>query len=126
MLLIGVLPFANPRLFRHICHVCCVLPRKYGPVGVLKRKLYVTSGFPSPFRPMWMLYLAPGENVWEARPAAGSSPGMQFATMVRVLGLSGLRNAYRSVLSAVGSSEISGASRGLHAVLQPGAGRGAE
>ena len=37
-------------------------------------------------------------------------------TMVKVLGLSGLRNAYRSVLSAVGSSEMSGASRWLDAV----------
>ena len=33
-----------------------------------------------------------------------------------VFGLSGLRNAYRSVLSALGSSEISGASRWLEAV----------
>ena len=37
-------------------------------------------------------------------------------TIVTVLGLSGLRNAYRSVLSALGSSEISGASRWLEAV----------
>ena len=36
--------------------------------------------------------------------------------IVNVLGLSGLRNAYRSVLSAVGSSEISGASRWLDAL----------
>src|SRR6478672_5750999 len=43
--------------------------------------------------------------------------------MVNVLGLSGLRNAYRSVLSAVGSSEISGASRWLDAVLELGASR---
>src|SRR6266705_2054331 len=43
--------------------------------------------------------------------------------MVIVLGLSGLRNAYRSVLSAVGSSEISGASRWLDALLEPGARR---
>src|SRR5947208_13121569 len=40
---------------------------------------------------------------------------------VNVFGLSGLRNAYRSVLSAVGSSEISGASRWLDAVLALGA-----
>src|SRR5690242_9668281 len=40
--------------------------------------------------------------------------------MVRVFGLSGLRNAYRSVLSAVGSSEISGASRCEEALLVPG------
>ena len=37
MLSIGVYPFANPRPLRHICHVCWVLPRKNGPVGVLKR-----------------------------------------------------------------------------------------
>src|SRR5690349_23654894 len=43
--------------------------------------------------------------------------------MVNVFGLSGLRNAYRSVLSAVGSSEISGASRWLDAVLALGARR---
>ena len=42
--------FANGLPLRVAAHVCCVLPRKYGPVGVLKRKLYVTSGFPSPFR----------------------------------------------------------------------------
>src|SRR5574340_264688 len=55
--------------------------------------------------------------------AAGSSPGIQLETIVNVLGLSGLRNAYRSVLSAVGSSEISGASRWLDAVLALGARR---
>src|SRR2546423_14884166 len=43
--------------------------------------------------------------------------------MVRVFGLSGLRNAYRSVLSAVGSSEMSGASRWLEALLELGARR---
>src|SRR5438477_10175670 len=43
--------------------------------------------------------------------------------MVAVSGLSGLRNAYRSVLSAVGSSEISGASRWLDALLVLGARR---
>src|SRR5919201_1729336 len=43
--------------------------------------------------------------------------------MVRVFGLSGLRNTYRSVLSAVGSSEISGASRWLDALLELGARR---
>src|SRR5437660_8652483 len=70
-----------------------------------------------------MLYRALGENVYQLGPAAGSSPGIQFETMVNVLGLSGLRNAYRSVLSAVGSSEISGASRWLDAVLALGARR---
>src|SRR3954467_7193356 len=43
--------------------------------------------------------------------------------MVTVLGLSGLRNTYRSVLSAVGSSEMSGASRWLEALLELGARR---
>src|ERR671923_192998 len=40
--------------------------------------------------------------------------------IVRVLGLSGLRNAYRSVLSAAGSSEMSGASRWLEALPASG------
>src|SRR5436309_13589700 len=40
--------------------------------------------------------------------------------IVAVSGLSGLRNAYRSVLSAEGSSEISGASRWLEAVAAAG------
>src|SRR5919201_5515332 len=70
-----------------------------------------------------MLYRALGENVYQFGPAAGSSPGIQLEMMVNVLGLSGLRNAYRSVLSAVGSSEISGASRWLDALLEPGARR---
>src|SRR2546421_11571479 len=43
--------------------------------------------------------------------------------MVTVSGLSGLRNTYRSVLSAVGSSEMSGASRWLEALLELGARR---
>src|SRR5215204_4010238 len=42
--------------------------------------------------------------------------------IVTVSGRSGLRNAYRSVLSAVGSSEIDGASRWLEAVPADGAG----
>src|SRR5919197_933996 len=67
-----------------------------------------------------MLYRALGENVYQFGPAAGSSPGIQLEMIVRVFGRSGLRNAYRSVLSAVGSSEISGASRWLEAVLDPG------
>src|SRR5207302_7367375 len=53
---------------------------------------------------------------------AGSSPGIQFETIVNVSGLSGLRNAYRSVLSADGSSAISGASRWLEAFPACGAG----
>src|SRR5947209_18477090 len=43
--------------------------------------------------------------------------------IVAVSGLSGLRNTYRSVLSAVGSSEMSGASRWLEALLELGARR---
>src|SRR5262249_56756285 len=70
-----------------------------------------------------MLYRALGENVYQFGPAAGSSPGIQFETTVNVLGLSGLRNAYRSVLSADGSSEIRGASRWLEAEPESGARR---
>src|ERR687887_739130 len=63
---------------------------------------------------------AEGEKVYQFGPAAGSSPGMTFEMIVTVFGLSGLRNAYRSVLSADGSSEISGASRWLDAVAPAG------
>src|SRR6266550_961190 len=42
--------------------------------------------------------------------------------IVTVSGLSGDRNAYRSVLSAVGSSEINGASRWLDAIPALGLG----
>src|SRR5688500_10799745 len=45
---------------------------------------------------------------------------MKFEMTVSVFGLSGLRNAYRSVLSTDGSSEIAGASRWLAAVPSPG------
>ena len=44
-------------------------------------------------------------------PPAGSSSGIQFATTVRLCGASGAVNAYTSVLSALGSSMILGASR---------------
>src|SRR5690349_14733307 len=67
-----------------------------------------------------MSYRADGENVYQFGPAAGSSPGMTFEMSVTVSGLSGLRNAYRSVLSADGSSEISGASRWLDALAAAG------
>jgi hypothetical protein len=40
-----------------------------------------------------MLYRAVGENVYQFGPAAGSSPGIQFETIVNVSGLSGLTNA---------------------------------
>src|ERR671934_1389028 len=70
-----------------------------------------------------MSYRAVGENVYQFGPAAGSSPGIQLEMIVTVSGLSGLRNTYRSVLSAVGSSEMSGASRWLEAVLLLGARR---
>ena len=55
----------------------------------------------------------------------GSSNGIQFATSVTVSGLSGLVNAYTSVLSAFGSPAISGASRWLEAVAD-GGGQSAE
>src|SRR5512134_424877 len=45
---------------------------------------------------------------------------MTFARIVTVFGLSGLRNAYRSVRSADGSSAINGASRCDDAVPFPG------
>src|SRR5207253_3043693 len=67
-----------------------------------------------------MSYLAVGENVYQLGPAAGSSPGIKSERIVTVSGLSGLRNAYRSVLSAEGSSEISGASRWLDAFAADG------
>src|SRR5437867_251383 len=67
-----------------------------------------------------MSYRAVGENVYQFGPAAGSSAGIQLEMIVTVAGLSGLRNAYVSVLSAVGSSEISGASRWLDAVAAAG------
>src|ERR671934_1544764 len=67
-----------------------------------------------------MSYRAVGENVYQFGPAAGSSPGIQLEMIVTVSGLSGLRNAYRSVLSADGSSEIRGASRWLDASAADG------
>src|ERR671923_3022944 len=67
-----------------------------------------------------MSYRAVGENVYQLGPAAGSSPGIQLEMIVRVFGLSGLRNAYRSVLSAAGSSEMRGASRWLEALTASG------
>src|SRR5215831_6191213 len=45
---------------------------------------------------------------------------MKLLITVSVSGLSGERNAYTSVLSAEGSSEISGASRWLEAEAVPG------
>src|SRR5215467_11355419 len=75
----------------------------------------MTSGLTSPFVSILRLYRALGENVYQFGPAAGSSPGRTFARIVTVSGLSGLRNAYTSVRSALGSSEISGASRWLDA-----------
>src|SRR3712207_6448676 len=76
----------------------------------------MTSGRTSPFVSTLRLYRAFGENVYQFGPAAGSSPGITFASSVTVFGLSGLRNAYTSVRSAAGSSEMSGASRWLDAV----------
>src|SRR5439155_25354404 len=61
-----------------------------------------------------------GLNVYQFGPAAGSSPGIQFETIVAESGLSGDTNAYRSVLSAVGSCEMSGASRWLDALAASG------
>ena len=58
--------------------------------------------------------------MYQLGPAAGSSPGTTLARIVTVFGLSGLRNAYRSVRSADGSSAINGASRWLDAAPFPG------
>ena len=88
-----------------------VFPRNATGSFVRKRKRYETSGFPSPVRSMWSRYLARGENVYQLGPAAGSSAGIQLPRIVTVSGRSGLRNAYRSVASADGSSAMSGASR---------------
>src|SRR4051794_12576347 len=78
---------------------CCVPPRNAVGVPALKRNCHVTSGLPSPLRSTYRSYRALGENVYQFGPAAGSSAGIQFDTIVTVSGLSGLRNAYRSVLS---------------------------
>ena len=80
----------------------------------------MTSGLTSPFVSILRLYRAVGENVYQFGPAAGSSPGRTFARNVTVSGLSGLRNAYTSVRSALGSSAISGASRWLDALAADG------
>src|SRR5215212_858179 len=69
---------------------------------------------------MWIRYRADCENVYQFGPAAGSSAGIQFEMIVTVSGRSGDRNAYRSVLSADGSSEISGASLWLDALPAAG------
>src|SRR6185436_7245046 len=65
-------------------------------------------------------YRTPVPNAKKFGPPAGSSNGIQLLTIVTVFGASGLTNAYRSVLSACGSAEISGASRWLDA--PPGVG----
>ena len=115
MLFGGVVPRATTCALcpttRVTVYGCAVSPRKNGPVFVLNWKRYVTSACASPLVSTFRLYRAFGENVYQFGPAAGSSPGMTFARIVTVLGLSGLRNAYRSVRSADGSSAISGASR---------------
>lgn len=53
-------------------------------------------------------------------PPAGSWKGTKSAMTVVVSGLSGLTNAYRSVLSYCGCPEISGASRWEEAEAAPG------
>src|SRR6476659_2321701 len=124
MLFGGVVPrattFALCPTTRVTVYGWAVSPRKNGPVLVLNWKRYVTSGSASPFVSTFRLYRAFGENVYQFGPAAGSSPGMTLARIVTVPGLSGLRNAYRSVRSADGSSAISGASRWLDAAPVPG------
>src|SRR5689334_6507518 len=62
-----------------------------------------------------MLYRAVSENRAKFGPFGGSSLGIQLAMIVVVSGLSGDTNAYTSVLSAVGSARIAGASAWLDA-----------
>jgi hypothetical protein len=69
---------------------------------------------------MWRSYCASSAKVKKFGPPAGSSKGIQFAMIVVVSGLSGLTNAYRSVLSYYGVPEISGASRWLEAEAASG------
>src|SRR5207245_4309442 len=67
------------------------------------------SGRPSLL--MWMEYVTSSPNSKKFGPPGGYSSGMKLARIVTVSGLSGLTNAYRSVLSATGSLAILGASR---------------
>src|SRR4026207_2161887 len=124
MLFGGVVPRATTFVDRPAIRVtvngCAVSPRENGPVFGRNWNWYVTSVRASPSVSILRLYRALGENVYQFGPAAGSSPGMTLARIVTVLGLSGLRNAYRSGRSADGSSAISGASRCDDAVPFPG------
>src|SRR5579875_350517 len=69
------------------------------------------SASPSPLLSMLISYSTSSPNSKKFGPPAGPSRGMKLAIKVTVLGLSGLTKAYRSVLSATGSLEMSGASR---------------
>src|SRR5262245_60168660 len=97
MLFGGVAPFATtvalPPLILVTVYGWAVSPRKNGPFLRPNANRYVTSGLASPLVSIFRLYRAPGENVYQFGPAAGSSPGTTLARTVTVFGLSGLRNA---------------------------------
>src|SRR5207245_6283566 len=69
------------------------------------------SGSGRPSLLMWMEYVTSSPNSKKFGAPGGYSSGMKLARIVTVFGLSGLTNAYRSVLSATGSLAIPGASR---------------
>src|SRR5437867_1240454 len=97
MLFGGVVPRATTFVFLPVTRVTvygwAVSPRKNGPVLVRNWNRYVTSARVSPLVSTYRLYRAFGENVYQFGPAAGSSPGMTLARIVKVFGVSGLRNA---------------------------------
>src|SRR6476469_1383707 len=78
------------------------------------------SGWPSLL--MWITYVTSSPNSKKFGPPGGYSSGRKLAMIVTESGRSGLTNAYRSVLSATGSLEISGASRWVDMAHLTGAG----
>ena len=64
------------------------------------------SGLASPLLSMLMLYWASVAHGKKLGPPAGSLNGAQLPISVAVLDLSGLTNAYVSVLSTAGSPEM--------------------
>src|ERR1700694_6027617 len=86
---------------------------------VWNRNWYDTSATASPLVSTLTAYNTSSPNREKFGPPCGASNGIQFAISVTVFGLSGLTNAYVSVLSATGSWLISGASRWLEAFAPP-------
>src|ERR1700737_3455832 len=82
---------------------------------VWNRNWYDTSATASPLVSTLTAYNTSSPNREKFGPPCGASNGIQLAISVTVFGLSGLTNAYVSVLSATGSWLISGASRWLEA-----------